>query len=71
MPTMKSAISLKYLTLPKSSHSVRPMALQFRSCAAISKRQTDIDLLLARASLLDYMFGSNFVGRQSAVAESV
>jgi hypothetical protein len=71
MPTMKSAISLKYLTLPKSSHSFRPMALQYLSCATIPKRQTDTDLLLARTSVFDYMFGWIFVGRQSMVAQSV
>jgi len=71
MPTMKSAIGLKYLTLPKSSHRVHPMALQCLSYAAISKRRTDIDMLLARATVLDYMFGLTFVGRQSMVAQSV
>ena len=35
METMEFAERLKYLSIPKSSHSVRPMALQRRSFASI------------------------------------
>ena len=53
METMKFAERLKYLAIPKSSHSVRPMALQRRSFASIYKRLKGIDWLLARDSVLD------------------
>jgi len=53
MLAIKSAESLKYLTLPKPIHSVRPMALLRHSCAVISKRQTDTDWHFSSASLID------------------